>query len=104
MTKADDHRIGITPIVLRRAAYYVTLGVGTYFPDHPHFDRVEVRKTYDFVPSQKSEYEWSLGLEVAFYRQERKIRWVEFGCRTVGAGGDDILRVVSEDEECLPIS
>ena len=98
MTTADDHRIGITPILLRRAAYYLALGEGTYFPDHPHFDKVIVSKTYNFTKSPHSDHEWSLGLEVAFYRESRKIRWVEFGCRTVGAGGDDIMRVISEDE------
>jgi len=98
MTKSDDHRIGITPILLRRAAYYLTLGEGTYFPDHPHFDKVVVRKSYNFTQNPYTENEWSLGLEVAFYQNERRVRWVEFGCRTVGAGGDDILRVVNEDE------
>jgi len=94
----DDHRIGITPIVLRRAAYYLALGEGIYFPDHPHFDRVVVRKSYAFAQNPNNAREWSLGVEVAFYRNKRKIRWVEFGCRTVGAGGDDILRVIQEDE------
>jgi hypothetical protein len=95
---SENHRIGITPILLRRAAYYVTLGEGTYFPDHPHFDKVVVERLYDFKQNPLDPIEWSLGLTVAFFYKGRRVRWVEFGCRTIGAGGDDIMRVENPNE------
>jgi hypothetical protein len=93
----DDHRIGVTPILLRRAGYYLSLGVGEYFPTHPHFDKVTVATLYDIMPNPINETEWGLGMRVSFFKHERLVRWVEFGCRTVGAGGDDILRKVDEE-------
>ena len=91
--KTENHRIGITPILLRRAAHYLALGKGTYYPDHPHFDRVEVSELYEFKQNPQDTTEWSLGLVVSFFKEGRRTRWVEFGCRTIGAGGDDILRI-----------
>lgn len=93
----EDHRIGITPILIRRAAYYLTLGVGEYFPNHPHFDRVTVEQLYPVVQNPDSEMEWSLGLVVAFYKGQHKLRWIEFGCRTTGAGGEPIIQEVTRE-------
>lgn len=93
----EDHRIGVTPILLKRASYYLCLGVGEYFPSHPHYDKVTVSRIYDIMPNPLNDGEWGLGLRVSFYKTERLVRWIEFGCRTVGAGGDDILRKVDED-------
>jgi hypothetical protein len=88
----EDHRIGITPILLRRAAYYLTLGEGVYLPEHPHFDKVVVDKIYDLKQNPINENEWGLGLKVAFYQGNHCVRWVEFSCRTVGVGGDEIIK------------
>jgi len=90
----EDRLMGITPILLRRAAYYLGLGEGTYFPDHPHFDKVVVSKLYDFMQNPQDPMEWSVGFVVSFYQKEHKARWVEFGCRTIGAGGDSVLKIM----------
>jgi hypothetical protein len=95
--RREDHRMGVTPITLKRAAYYLCLGEGEYYPDHPHFDKVVVSKLYDITQSPLTEDEWSLGMRVDFYSAGRITRWIEFGCRTIGAGGDDILRKVDEN-------
>jgi len=92
----EDHRIGITPIVMRRAAYYLTLGVGEYFPEHPHFDRVTVEQLYSVKQNPDDEMEWSLGIKVTFHQRGHCIRWVDFGCRTTGAGGAPILHSANE--------
>lgn len=94
----DDHRIGITPIVLRRAAYYLTLGVGEYFPEHPHHDKVVVENIYDFQPNPTNENEWGMGFRVSFYQESVCKNWVEFGCHTIGVGGIPILREVDKNE------
>lgn len=98
MSQKDDHLMGITPIVIRRAAYYLKLGEGTYFPEHPHFDKVVVETSYDVVQNRDHPEEWSQGMQVNFYKEGRRIRWVEFGCRLVGAGGDDIMKMVRKAE------
>lgn len=97
-TLKSDHRIGITPIMLRRAAYYAQLGVGEYLPEHPHFDKVVVDKLYELTQNPMTPAEWAFGLRVGFSKEGRLIRWVEFSCRLVGAGGDDILRKVEDNE------
>jgi len=97
-TPTNDHRIGITPIVIRRAAYYAQLGVGEYCPDHPHFDTVLVTKLYDVTQNPTDTLEWAFGLRVSFLKNGSVTRWVEFSGRLVGAGGDDILRKVDDDE------
>ena len=92
----EDHRIGITPIILRRAAHYLSLGIGVYTPEHPHYDRVVVEQIYDFMQNPMNENEWGLGIRVAFYQGNHCNRWVEFGCRTTGVGGDEIIKKAQE--------
>jgi hypothetical protein len=94
MSNKEDHRIGITPIVLRRAAYYLALGLGEYAPEHPHYDKVRVDKLYDLMQNPLTESEWGLGIRVSFYQDQRCVRWVEFSCRTTGVGGDPVLESV----------
>jgi hypothetical protein len=93
-----DHRAGITPIVIRRASYYAQLGVGEYYPTHPHFNCVRVTKLYDATQNPQFPAEWAYGLRVDFLVDTRITRWVEFSARLVGAGGDDILRKVDTNE------
>jgi len=94
MSNKEDHLAGITPIVIRRAAYYLSLGEGEYTPSHPHYDKVVVSKTYDITQNPLDHLEWSMGMIVSFYKDDRRIRWIEFGCRLTGAGGDSILQEV----------
>jgi hypothetical protein len=97
VTKSDDHRVGITPIAIRRAAFYAQLGEGHYYPNHPHFDEVIVRRLYDVTQNPENELEWAFGTRVEFHQHGRCVRWIEFSSRLVGAGGDDILRKVNVD-------
>lgn len=97
-TSTLDHSFGITPIVIKRAAYYLTLGLGEYLPTHPHYDKVVVEKLYDITINPANPLEWSLGIVVSFYKDSRRIRWIDFGCRITGTGGDSLLRKVSENE------
>jgi len=91
----SDHAIGVTPILLRRAAYYLTLGVGEHeIKGESLYDTAKVEVSYPLTQNPESELEWSQGIKVSFYKSGRCIRWVEFGCRTVGAGGDPIIKEV----------
>lgn len=94
----SDHLIGLTPILIKRAGYYLSLGIGEYFPEHPHYDKVLVEQSYDMRSNPENDTEWSQGLTVSFYKQNRRIRWMDFGCRMTGAGGDAILREVDNNE------
>lgn len=99
LSTTSDHSIGITPILIKRAAYYLALGIGEYYPEHPHFDKVIVSTLYDVMPNPENSTEWSTGMRVEFYQRERCTRWIEFGCRLTGAGGDPIMKKVESDEE-----
>jgi len=90
--------MGVTPILIRRAAHYAQLGIGVYYPDHPHFDCVTVTRLYDVIQNPKEPAEWAFGLRVDFLKLGAVVRWIEFSGRLVGAGGDDILRKVEENE------
>ena len=93
-----DHSLGITPIVIKRAAYYLSLGIGEYFPTHPHYDKVTVEKIYDIMNNPLNPAEWSMGIVVSFYNEKRRVRWIDFGCRITGVGGDALLKKVVDNE------
>lgn len=97
--KVSDHSMGITPILIRRAAYYALLGIGEYITTHPHFDKVVVSQLYEVTPNPANNGEWSFGIKIQFFYQGRCVRWVEFSSRLTGAGGDSILKKVEDNEE-----
>jgi hypothetical protein len=86
--------MGITPIIIRRASYYLRLGEGEYLPVHPHYDKVIVDKLYALTANPANKDDWAFGTCVSFYKDGRRVRWVEFGCHVIGAGGDALLREV----------
>lgn len=98
MSKLEDNAIGLSPITIRRAAYYAQLGVGEYYPDHPHFNKVTVSLSYPVQQSAVDSEEWGFGLLVSFYLDELRIHWIEFSARTVGAGGVPRLKEVKTNE------
>ena len=88
-----DHKLGLTPVLKRRAFSYLQRGIGTYPSDHPAYDEIVVKPLYDWktpsddIPGQG-------GIVVEFHRAGQRIRWVEFGCRVIGGGGEPIVREV----------
>jgi len=90
----EQQLAGITPYVLRLAAHYACLGVGTYRPKgYAQFDRVEVIVKQPWQPSPVFT-ESCLILEVGFFLGETKLRYVEFSLRPDGFGGLPILKGV----------
>ena len=88
----EQHRQGITPYVLRLAAHYAALGVGTYKPKgYAQFDRVEVVLKQPWQPSDVFT-ESCLILEVAFYSGETQQRYVEFAVTPAGFSGRPVVR------------
>lgn len=78
----------------RRAFHYLQKGIGTYPSDHPAYDTVVVRSLYDWTTPSDEAMPSQGGLVVEFHRGGKRVRWVEFGCRVVGGGGDPIVREV----------
>lgn len=92
-----DRLVGVTPITIRRAAFYANLGLGTYHPSgHPHFDEVRVEPLYDIMPNPTDANEWAYGTRVAFFKGGVLVNYVEWSSRLVGVGGTPILKKVEE--------
>ena len=85
---------GITPYVLRLAAHYACLGVGTYRPEgYAQFDRIEVYVKQPWQPAE-SFTESCLILVVEFYVGQDQLRYVEFALTPAGFSGKPIVREV----------
>jgi hypothetical protein len=89
-----EHKLGLTPVFKRLAFSYLQRGIGKHPIGHPQYDKVVVPSLYDWkspvdesVPSQG-------GVVVEFFRAGKRVRWVEFGCRVIGGGGEPIVREV----------
>jgi hypothetical protein len=87
-----EHLLGLTSALRRVAWAYLRRGEGTYSTDLLGYDRVIVRELYalqspDGAPPQG-------GMVVEFWRDGRRVRWLDFGVRVTGGGGDPILREV----------
>lgn len=90
----EAHRAGITPYLLRLAAYYCCLGVGEYQPKgYANFNRVVVRELLPWSPAE-SPTQSRVVLIVEFFQNERRIRYVEFAITPDGFGGEPIASVV----------
>ena len=87
--------LGLTPITKRLAYYFLTRGFGIYeITDHPLYDKAEVKEFYPWRPNPENSDEYGGAIVVSFYKNERRIRYVEFGIRFIGGGGDDAIRRV----------
>ena len=84
---------GITPLVLRTAAYYAALGVGTYTPKGYPFDRIEVRVKQPWQAGA-SITQSCLILVVEFYDANRMMRYVEFALTVAGFSGVPVVKEV----------
>ena len=86
-----ESRLGLTPALKRIAYYYLCLGFGEYSPNggkHPHYNKVIVRDFYEFKDDVG-------GVIVEFFKEGRRIRWVEFRNQVVGGGGDSVIQSVT---------
>lgn len=86
--KGTEIRLGLTNPLKRLAYYFLTKGFGSYPLDHAVYDRVDVEELYQWMPNPEDGHQHGGGIRVTFYRQEKRIRWVEFAVRDVGGGGD----------------
>ncbi len=94
MTARLDHKLGLTPMLKRRAFHYLLKGLGTHPSDHPAYDRVVVKSLYDWKTPADDSAPSQGGAVVEFHKDGKRVRWVEFGCRVVGGGGETIVREV----------
>jgi hypothetical protein len=78
----------------RRAFNYLLKGTGTYPSDHPAYDSVVVKPLYDWVTPTDENLPSQGGAVVEFHKDGKRVRWVEFGCRVIGGGGEPIIREV----------
>lgn len=92
----EQQLAGITPYVLRLAAYYAALGVGTYRPrGYAQFDRIEVRVKQPWQPGELFT-ESCLILVVEFFSSGEMLRYVEFALTPAGFSGKPVVQLVPE--------
>jgi hypothetical protein len=89
-----DHRLGLTPMLKRWAFHYMQRGVGTHASEHPAYDSVVVKPLYDWKSPADESIPGQGGMVVEFHKDGKRVRWVEFGCRVIGGGGEPIVREV----------
>lgn len=92
----SDHSIGITPMLRRFAFSYLLKGEGSHAvlpPFDAFYDEIVVRKLYDWI-APVGDVPPQGGAAVEFWKKGRRVRWVEFGVRQIGGGGDLILQEV----------
>lgn len=89
-----DHKLGLTPMLKRLAFHYLQKGVGTHVIEHHVYDKVVVKSLYDWSTPVDESMPSQGGLVVEFWRDGKRMRWVDFGCRVVGGGGPPILNEV----------
>ena len=98
MTQRTDHKLGHTPMLKRTAFHYLQKGLGEHISIDPSYDKVIVKSLYDWttpvavtdnddIPSQG-------GIVVEFWKDGRRVRWIDFTCRVGGGGGAPIMREV----------
>lgn len=86
---------GISPYVLRLAAHYASLGVGTYRPKgYGQFDRVEVRLKHPWTPGE-SLTQSCLILTVEFFNGAALERYIDFAVSPAGFSGKPVVHDVT---------
>lgn len=91
-----QQRTGLTPMVLRLAAKYLALGIGTYDCTSLGYNEVKVtilRKWKNYaLPDEPPIYLQEM--QVSFYRGGRRERWVDFSQRFSGGGGPPMMSMI----------
>jgi len=80
--------IGLTPILKRLAYSYLCKGFGRHAIKHAVYDEVEVETLYPWQANPEDPNDHGAGIKVTFYREKKRVRWVEFAVRFAGGGGN----------------
>jgi hypothetical protein len=83
-------------MVLRLAAKYLALGIGTYDCTSLGYEEVKVtilRKWGNYAPPGEEPI-YLQEMQVSFYRGARRERWVDFSQRFSGGGGSPMMSML----------
>lgn len=86
-----ETRLGLTNVLKRLAYSFLCEGFGRRKIDHNLYDEVEVSELYPWKANPECTDEHGAGIKVTFFRDGKRIRWVEFGVRFAGGGGDESI-------------
>jgi len=91
-------RAGISKVVLRQAAYYAAIGVGTYTPKgYGQFDTVVVKQQEPFEFAELLSHSCAI-IRVEFWSAKQLIRYVDFALAVAGFSGKPVLHEVPKLE------
>lgn len=96
MTSLEEIRIGATPILKRLAYTYLTKGFGRHTATECGYDEVVVRELYPWKAYAENSPH-AAGIRVEFHRGGKRVRWIEFGVRDIGAGGIPAVYTVPDE-------
>ncbi len=94
MTQRTDHKLGLTPMLKRTAFHYLQKGLGEHPSIDPSYDKVVVKPLYDWQTPLDEDIPSQGGVVVEFWKDGRRLRWIDFVCRVAGGGGAPIMREV----------
>lgn len=78
----------------RMAFHYLLKGLGEHPSVEPAYDKVVVKSLYDWSTPHDETIPSQGGAVVEFWKDGRRVRWVDFSCRVTGGGGPPVLREV----------
>lgn len=105
MTMSSSQTIlGITPVTMRLAYEYAKKGIGWHAIEHPFYDEVCVREivTFQKLPVDVAGVQYGAVLQVAFYKNGQRVRYIDFATLATGGGGEPAISLVPSLSESTP--
>ena len=99
-----EQRLGLTPLYVRLASSFLEKGVGTHPCNSLGYDKakVEVISRWDNYALPGDPPAYFMEFQVSFFKQGRRVKWVDFKLNMTGGGGEPAFEVydAEDDDEC----
>ncbi len=92
-------QLGLTPITVRLAAAYLRKGEGVFACDQLGYDKVSsqiIRFWGANHTDVQSVFDYTMEWRITFFREEKRVRSVDFTLRMSGGSGEPAFKVLEE--------